>query len=89
MRVAEPGRVAGEGGEVRKAPGVDAAVRPEQGVPGELVEDEQDDVRAPRPLRLGVTAANRAGGQRQNQHQDSRHDGTHGAHSREKSSACC
>ena len=45
LRVAEPGAVARECGEVRVAAGVDLPVRPEQGVAAELVEDDQHDVR--------------------------------------------
>ncbi len=41
--VAVPGRVAGEPGEVRVAPSVDAAVRAHQRVDGELVEDHEHD----------------------------------------------
>jgi hypothetical protein len=41
----EPGRDAREGGEVRKALGVDLAVGPGKGVGGELVEDDDHDGR--------------------------------------------
>ena len=52
-RVLEPGRAAREPGEVREAGRVDAPVRVEQRVDGQLVERDQHDRRA-RPLAGGL-----------------------------------